>query len=270
MRTKRAAASHLPTPLGAILAATGLLLPAPTSAQEPETFRPGFAWKPGLEFQASETRAGVLREGAASDSGLVSRATYRIVVAEHPDGLLISHRDVRVERPGEFPDEMPPTDRINVVVADNLKYWMRLPDLVVSEKGEFLRVDDPDEQLLLEDTVAEHELGWVSEERLTWLTHLAGTHQLGLVSDVWAPSRRLRAYLGTSKLADLLDAIVISSDVGAVKPSGRVFGLALRQMRTDPRSVVFIGDNSNFHVFFRIEIVPMLHSIHCSLCHSSF
>jgi FMN phosphatase YigB (HAD superfamily) len=111
------------------------------------------------------------------------------------------------------------------------------------EFGEFLRVDDPDEQLLLEDTVAEHELGWVSEERLTWLTHLAGTHQLGLVSDVWAPSRRLRAYLGTSKLADLLDAIVISSDVGAVKPSGRVFGLALRQMRTDPRSVVFIGDN---------------------------
>lgn len=134
--------THRLRSLATILVTIALLPQASTFAQEPETFRPGFAWQPGLEIQASESRVGVMREGAVADSGLVSRATYRILVAEHRDGLLISHRDIRVERPGEFPADMQPVDRINVVVADNLKYWMRLPDLVVTSEGEFVRVDD--------------------------------------------------------------------------------------------------------------------------------
>lgn len=109
--------------------------------------------------------------------------------------------------------------------------------------GEFLGVDDPDERRLLEDTVAEHELGSVSTERLTWLKTLAGTHRLGLVSDVWAPGRRLRDYLGSSELVGLLDAIILSSEIGAVKPSARVFALALAELDADPERVVFIGDS---------------------------
>ena len=114
----------------------------PAFAQQGETFKPGFGWQPGMRIQATETRVGVLREGAISDSGRVSTATYTIVVSEHRDGLLISHEDIRVERSGDFPPDLPPIARVNEVVADNLKYWMRLPNLVVTERGEFVRVDD--------------------------------------------------------------------------------------------------------------------------------
>ena len=114
----------------------------PAAGQQGETFRPGFGWQPGMRIEASETRVGVLREGTVSDSGRVSTATYAIVVSEHRDGLLISHEDIRVERVGEFPEELPPIARVNTVVADNLEYWMRLPNLVVTEEGEFIRVDD--------------------------------------------------------------------------------------------------------------------------------
>ena len=114
----------------------------PAAGQQGETFRPGFGWQPGMRIEASETRVGVLREGTVSDSGRVSTATYAIVVSEHRDGLLISHEDIRVERVGEFPAKLPPIARVNTVVADNLEYWMRLPNLVVTEEGEFIRVDD--------------------------------------------------------------------------------------------------------------------------------
>lgn len=115
---------------------------APAVAQQGDTFRPGFGWQPGMRIEASETRVGVLREGAISDSGRVSTATYAIVVSEHKDGLLIAHEDIRVERAADFPDDLPPIARVNEVVADNLQYWMRLPNLVVTEQGEFVRVDE--------------------------------------------------------------------------------------------------------------------------------
>jgi len=114
----------------------------PALAQQVETFRPGFGWRAGMRIQASETRVGILREGAASDSGRVSTATYTITVSDHREGLLITHEDVRVERAGDFPADLPTIARVNEVVADNLEYWMRLPNIVVTEEGEFLRVED--------------------------------------------------------------------------------------------------------------------------------
>ena len=131
-----AAATAIPT------ISAELTMPRSLGAQETDTFRPGFGWTPGLHIAATESRVGILREGAASDSGLVSRATYTIQVSEHDDGLLISHQDLRVERVGDFPEDLEPIAKVNTVVADNLKYWMRLPDLVVTREGEFLRVDE--------------------------------------------------------------------------------------------------------------------------------
>jgi len=115
---------------------------APAAGQQGETFRPGFGWQPGMRIHAAESRLGVVREGAVSDSGRISTATYAIVVSEHRDGLLISHEDIRVELSGDLSPELPPITRVNEVVANNLKYWMRLPNLVVTEQGEFVRVDD--------------------------------------------------------------------------------------------------------------------------------
>ena len=136
VRASSAAAACLAFHLVSIISAT------PVTGQQGETFKPGFEWQPGLRIQATESRVGVLREGAVSDSGRVSIASYTIVVSEHPDGLLISHEGIRVERSGDLPPDLPPIARVNEVVADNLKYWMRLPNLVVTERGQFVRVDD--------------------------------------------------------------------------------------------------------------------------------
>ena len=136
VRASSAAAACLAFHLVSIISAT------PVTGQQGETFKPGFGWQPGMRIQATESRVGVLREGAVSDSGRVSIASYTIVVSEHPDGLLISHEGIRVERSGDFPPDLPPIARVNEVVADNLKYWMRLPNLVVTERGQFVRVDD--------------------------------------------------------------------------------------------------------------------------------
>ena len=129
-----------------VAATTFLLLSvaaaSPAAAQRGETFRPGFGWQPGMRIEASETRVGVFREGTVSDSGRVSTASYTIVVSEHRDGLLISHEDIRIERARDFPEDLPPIARVNEVVADNLEYWLRLPNLVVTETGAFVRVDD--------------------------------------------------------------------------------------------------------------------------------
>lgn len=126
----------------AFLLLLSLAAAPPAAAQRGETFRPGFGWQPGMRIGASETRVGVLREGAVSDSGRISKATYTILVSDHGDGLLITHEDIRVERARDFQEDLPPIARVNEVVADNLEYWLRLPNLVVTERGEFIRVDD--------------------------------------------------------------------------------------------------------------------------------
>jgi len=119
-------------------------MPQAAVAQPAQSFRPGFGWRAGLRIDATETRAGVLREAAVSDSGRVSTATYEIIVTDHPDGLLIQHRGIRVERAHEFASGVTPMERVNEVLADQLEYWLRLPDLVVSERGEYIRLDDLD------------------------------------------------------------------------------------------------------------------------------
>lgn len=111
------------------------------------------------------------------------------------------------------------------------------------EFREFLSLEDPRERLLVEDVIAEHELGRVPRRRLDWLIQLGGTHRLGLITDVWAPSRRLRAYLRGVGLDELLGAIVISSEEGAVKPSRRLFETALDRLECSASRAVFVGDN---------------------------
>ena len=109
--------------------------------------------------------------------------------------------------------------------------------------SEFLEIADAGQKALVEDVVAEHELGTIANARLEWLRRLSRTHGIGLVTDVWAPSRRLLAYLRGVGLDELLGAIVISSDEGAVKPSRRLFDTALDRRECPASRAVFVGDN---------------------------
>jgi FMN phosphatase YigB (HAD superfamily) len=78
---------------------------------------------------------------------------------------------------------------------------------------------------------------------VAWLRELARTHRIGLVSDIWAPAGRLRAYLSKTGLGSLFSAVVISSEEGAVKPSPRVFRTAMDRLGCQSSSAVFVGDS---------------------------
>jgi HAD superfamily hydrolase (TIGR01509 family) len=65
----------------------------------------------------------------------------------------------------------------------------------------------------------------------------------GLVVNSWPdPGRVLRRDIDRAGLTDLLDVIVISSEVGMSKPEPGIFRLALDRLGVDPLDAVFVGD----------------------------
>jgi putative hydrolase of the HAD superfamily len=116
--------------------------------------------------------------------------------------------------------------------------WDPFPDYLEFIPAEFAADADA-----IEDTVAAHELGVVPPSRQAWLRELAITHRLGLVSDLWAPSRRARDYLAAEGLGELFGSVVLSCEHGAVKPSPRLFHQAVAELRSRPEATLFVGDN---------------------------
>ncbi len=98
------------------------------------------------------------------------------------------------------------------------------------------------ESRLIEELVAEHEMGTISTARVELIGSLGQTHQLGLISDLWAPSRRYRDYLERLGLTRVFGSMVFSCEQGAVKPSPRLFRRALEDLGVTPQQAVFVGD----------------------------
>lgn len=63
---------------------------------------------------------------------------------------------------------------------------------------------------------------------------------VGLISNWDCGCRKLLSDLG---LADKLDPIVVSSEVGCAKPDRRIFELALQKAGVDARRCLYVGDN---------------------------
>ncbi|MDF2776248.1 MAG: family hydrolase [Geminicoccaceae bacterium] len=100
-----------------------------------------------------------------------------------------------------------------------------------------------DERARLERVFGTHELGRVPDEYATALQHLARTHRLGLVSNIWSPRSIWLAELSRAGVADLFDVMVFSSDGRSMKPSLRLFETALAAFDVPRAEVVMVGDN---------------------------
>jgi len=61
----------------------------------------------------------------------------------------------------------------------------------------------------------------------------------GLLSNAWLD---LRDYVTKNKLADAFDAVIISAEVGLLKPQRQIFDLALRQLGVTPERAVLVDD----------------------------
>ena len=96
----------------------------------------------------------------------------------------------------------------------------------------------------IDRAVGEHELGVIPPQNREVLRHLASVNRLALVSDVWASPEIFIDYLREIDVLDLFDAVVLSSEHGACKPSETIFRIALEQIGApSPDRGLMIGDS---------------------------
>lgn len=103
-----------------------------------------------------------------------------------------------------------------------------------------------DEQLL-EDLIVEHlRLDWENARLFDDVTPVieelrrAGV-RLGLITNGASDTERMR--LGCLRMEEWFDVVVISGEVGAVKPDGSLFTVAAEALGVDGRALWHIGDN---------------------------
>ena len=74
---------------------------------------------------------------------------------------------------------------------------------------------------------------------LDFLRSLRPTVKTGLISNAWSG---LRQYILDHKFEDAFDDMVISAEVGVVKPSPKIYLMALEQLGVSPNEAVFVDD----------------------------
>jgi putative hydrolase of the HAD superfamily len=80
----------------------------------------------------------------------------------------------------------------------------------------------------------------VDQDLIGWIKSLRPAYQLGIITNAFAD---VRAFIESRlDLGDALDALVISAEVGIMKPDVRIFEIALKQLAVSPAEAVFIDD----------------------------
>ena len=75
-----------------------------------------------------------------------------------------------------------------------------------------------------------------------WLDFLRGLRperKVCLISNAWSG---LRAYITKEGFADVFDHMIISAEVGVMKPDARIYRLALEELQARPDESVFLDD----------------------------
>jgi len=84
-----------------------------------------------------------------------------------------------------------------------------------------------------------------NKEALDWIRELksSGNYKIGLLSNVG--SGWLNDFLIESERSELFDAVVLSSDVGMIKPDVEIFELMAARLGVDPFECVMVDDLSS-------------------------
>jgi epoxide hydrolase-like predicted phosphatase len=79
----------------------------------------------------------------------------------------------------------------------------------------------------------------IDRDLVEYIRSLRGSVHTGLISNAWSG---LRDFLAEKKLLDLFDTVLISAEVGVVKPSAKIYQLALEQAGVSAEEAVFVDD----------------------------
>ena len=72
-----------------------------------------------------------------------------------------------------------------------------------------------------------------------YIRSLRGKYKTGLISNAWSD---LRDFVVREKFDDAFDNMVISAEVGTMKPEPRIFQIALEQFGVKPKEAIFVDD----------------------------
>ena len=79
----------------------------------------------------------------------------------------------------------------------------------------------------------------VDRKLVEYIRSLRGEFHTGLISNAWSG---LREFITKEKLIDLFDTVVISAEIGVIKPSAKIYEVALDQAKVDASEAVFVDD----------------------------
>lgn len=68
---------------------------------------------------------------------------------------------------------------------------------------------------------------------------LRGKYHTGLISNAWSG---LRQFITKEKVIDIFDTVIISAEIGVVKPSAGIYEVALKQAKVKASEAVFVDD----------------------------
>lgn len=110
----------------------------------------------------------------------------------------------------------------------------------------FLRQIEVEDEVLIEQIHTQYCDGWFEElvldvEAVHVFRRLQPHMRLGLVTN--GPSFTQRAKIERFGLADAMDVIVVSGEVGIAKPDPAIFQIALEQLGTTPAQSLYVGDS---------------------------
>ena len=74
---------------------------------------------------------------------------------------------------------------------------------------------------------------------LNFLRSIKPKYKVGLISNAWSG---LRSYIEREKFDDVFDHMTISAEVGAMKPSAKIYEFALEQLQVQANEAVFVDD----------------------------
>ena len=79
----------------------------------------------------------------------------------------------------------------------------------------------------------------VDRTLVDYIRSLRGPFKTGLISNAWGD---LRDFIVREKFEDAFDEMIISAEVGAMKPEPRIFQIALEKLGVSPNEAVFVDD----------------------------
>ena len=79
----------------------------------------------------------------------------------------------------------------------------------------------------------------IDRSLVEFIRSLRGKVHTGLISNAWSG---LREFITKEKVVDIFDTVIISAEVGTIKPSARIYEIALEQAKVGASEAVFVDD----------------------------